>query len=85
MDDEDAVRRKLDEVVGSGYDTISSKGAAGWLRSRILKWAAGAVFAVGAMLLVVYTIESHRLPSAAQQQSHQAPKKPVTVTIVPAK
>ncbi|MBC8022057.1 MAG: hypothetical protein H7Y14_02985 [Burkholderiales bacterium] len=79
-DDRDrAVRRKLDEVVGIEYDAPRFRGFTAWLRARWLKWTLGVAFAVGAMLLVVYTIESHRLPP-----SIPAPvKKPVPVEIIP--
>ena len=49
-------------------------------RNRLAKWLVGAVGAAFAAALVVYLIESHRLPPAAQA----LPPKPVTVTIVPA-
>lgn len=50
-------------------------------RERLAKWLLGAAGAVGAAALVVYLIESHRLPPAVEK----APPKPVTVTIVPVK
>ena len=75
------VRRKLDEVVGTGFDQPRMRGLGAWLGSRWLKWVLGVAFAVAAMLLIVYTIESHRLPP-----SIPAPvKKPVPVQIVPAR
>jgi len=49
-------------------------------RDRLAKWLLGAAGAVGAAALVVYLIESHRLPPAAVEKT---PPKPVTVTIVP--
>ena len=48
-------------------------------RDRLAKWLVGAAGAVGAATLVVYLIESHRLPPAVEK----TPPKPVTVTIVP--
>jgi len=75
------VRRRLDEVVGTDYDAPHLKGLGAWLRARWLKWVLGALCGVGAMLLIVYTIESHRLP--ALQPAPAA--KPVQVQIVPAR
>jgi hypothetical protein len=73
------VRRKLDEVVGSDFDAPRLQGFAAWLRSRWLKWLLGVVFAIAAMLLIVYTIESHRLPPVTPTTA----KKPVSVQIIP--
>lgn len=73
------VRRKLDEVVGTDYDAPRLGGLAGWLRSRWLKWVLGVAFAISAMLLIVYTIESHRLPPTLPATV----KKPVQVQILP--
>ena len=75
------VRRRLDEVVGTEYDTPRFRGFAAWLRSRWLKWVLGVAFAVAAMLLIVYTIESHRLPPTTPASE----KKPVPVQIIPAR
>lgn len=73
------LRRRLDEVIGSDYDAPRLHGFAAWLRSRWLKWILGVAFAVAAMLLIVYTIESHRLPPTIPA----AVKKPVPVQIIP--
>ena len=73
------LRRRLDQVVGTEYDTPHFGDFAAWLRSRWLKWVLGVVFAVAAMLLIVYTIESHRLPPTTPA----AAKKPVSVQIIP--
>jgi uncharacterized membrane protein len=75
------VRRRLDEVVGTGYDKPRVREFGAWLKSRWMKWALGVLFAVGAMLLIVYTIESHRLPANLPQVE----KKPVPVQIIPAR
>jgi hypothetical protein len=69
------VRRRLDEVVGTGYDKPRVREFGAWLKSL------GVLFAVGAMLLIVYTIESHRLPANLPQVE----KKPVPVQIIPAR
>ena len=73
------VRRKLDEVVGTGFDEPRVHGLRAWLGARWLKWVLGVAFAVAAMLLIVYTIESHRLPPSMPP----AAKKPVPVQIIP--
>jgi hypothetical protein len=75
------LRRRLDQVVGTEYDTPHFGDFAAWLRSRWLKWVLGVVFAVAAMLLIVYTIESHRLPA----NMPRVEKKPVPVQILPAR
>ncbi len=74
------VARKLDKVVGSRFDEDARHPARRW-RKAILKGVVAACCAVGAASLVFYTIESHRLPPAAQAPA----PKPVTVQIIPAK
>jgi len=74
------IARKLDKVVGARFDEDAGQPARRW-RKAILKWVIGAACAVGAASLVFYTIESHRLPPAAQAPA----PKPVTVQIIPAK
>jgi hypothetical protein len=75
------VRRRLDEVVGADYDAPHLRGIGAWLKARWMKWVLGVLFGVGAMLLVVYTIESHRLPPP----SVPPPPKAVPVQIIPAR
>jgi hypothetical protein len=77
-DPEEAIRRNLDQVVGKQYDPIDSKLA---LRKRLVKWFAGALFAIAAVSLVVYIIESHRLPREVPPRA----AKPVVIQIVPEK
>ena len=74
------VARKLDQLVGKGFDEDAGHPARRWRRA-ILKGVLAAAGAVGAASLIVYTIESHRLPPAAQAPA----PKPVTVQIIPAK
>jgi hypothetical protein len=84
-DPEVEITRKLDKVVGTSYheDGADPKRRR---RNAIVKAIVAAVCAVGAAGLVVYGIESHRLPSAVQMQQMPAAKpKPVTVQILPAK
>jgi hypothetical protein len=75
------VRRRLDQVVGTDYDTPHLRGFRAWIKARWLKWMLGVLFGVGAMLLVVYTIESHRLPRTIPAPQ----KKAVPVQIIPAR
>ena len=75
------LRRRLDEVVGTDFDAPHVGGFRAWIRSRWLKWALGLLFALGAPLLIVYTIESHRLPPVTPAPA----EKPVTVRIIPAR
>lgn len=84
VDEETArqVRKRLDEVVGTRFDEARG----GWpsrLRQRAAKWVIAAVLAVAAAGLVVYTIESHRLPSEEALKA-AGQRKPVEVFIVPA-
>jgi len=76
VDPDEAVKRKLDDVVGKEFDPVDARGA---LRNRLLKWAAGALCAVAAVSLIVFVIESHRLPPKIPPRA----AKPVTIQIVP--
>ena len=78
-DDERELRRKLDEVVGTDFDAPHARGFGAWLKARWLKWVLGILFGVAAMLLVVYTIESHRAPPVQPVPA----KKAVPVQILP--
>jgi hypothetical protein len=60
------VRKRLDEVVGTRFDSESREGLFGRTRRRALRALVAAVLAIAAAALVVYTIESHRLPSPEQ-------------------
>ena len=67
------VDKKLDEVVGRRFDEPG-------LRERIAKWIVAAACAIGAACVVVWMIESHRLPP---ENARPLAKKPVTVRILP--
>jgi hypothetical protein len=75
-DPEEAIKRQLDDIVGTQYDPIDSKMA---LRRRLVKWFAGAIFAIAAVSVIVYIIESHRLPRDVPPRV----AKPVVIKIVP--
>jgi hypothetical protein len=62
------IDKKLDEVVGKRFD---ERGA----RERIVKWV------VAAACVIVWVIESHRLPP---ENARPMAKKPVIIQILPA-
>ena len=68
------IDRKLDEVVGKRFDEPS-------VRERAVKWLVAAACAVGAACVIVWTIESHRLPP---ENARPVAKKPVMIRILPA-
>ncbi len=75
------VRKRLDEVVGTRFDPDARAGVATRLRHGAAKWIVAALLAVLAACLVLYTIESHRLPSdeamkAAKARKRAKPRKP---------
>jgi hypothetical protein len=78
------IRKKLDEVVGTRFDPEAREGLAGRVRRGVVRWVAAAVLAVIAASLVVYTIESHRLPTPEAMKATNA-KKPVEVLIIPSR
>ena len=86
VDDDEArereVSKRLDEVVGTRFDPEPSAGFFGRIRRGALKAIVAALLAILAAFIVVYTIESHRLPSAEQMNAAK-PGKPVEVFVVP--
>ena len=83
VDEETArqVRKRLDEVVGTRFDEARG-GFASRVRHGAVKWIVAAVLAVATAGLVVYTIESHRLPSDEALKA-ASQRKPVEIMIVP--
>lgn len=81
-DEERQVRKRLDEVVGTRFDPDARRGFFGRVRGRVLKALAAAALAVGAAFLVVYTIESHRLPSPETLNAAKSGKS-VEVFVLP--
>jgi len=71
--DEEAVKRQLDAVVGDEFRPPRRA------RELLLKWVGGAILAVATAALVMGTLH-HNMTEA---ESAPAPKKPVTVTILP--
>lgn len=68
------IKKQLDTVVGERFDPSRP------VRSRLLKWAAAALLAVGTAAVVMTILHTHM----TQAQTAPAPKKPVTIRIVPA-
>jgi hypothetical protein len=80
MDDpERDVAKKLDEVVGTRFD--EAKGVADKMRQNLVKWTLGALLAVGAVTVIVLTIEWHRLPPTGDRQQ----PKPLKIQIIPSR
>ncbi len=76
VDPDEDIKRRLDDVIGTQFDPIDTKAA---LRTRLLKWIAGALFAVVAVSVIVFVIERHRLPPEVPRRA----AKPVVIQIVP--
>ena len=75
MDDPFAqIDKKLDEVVGKRFDEPG-------VRERLAKWIVAAACAIGAACVIVWVIESHRLPP---ENARPVAKKPVIIQILPA-
>ena len=68
------IKKQLDTVVGGRFDPPRP------MRARLLKWVAAALLAVGAAAVVMTILHNHM----TQAQTAPAPKKPVTIRIVPA-
>jgi hypothetical protein len=80
MDDRDAeeLAKRLDQVVGTSYH--EARNVRERIRMGATKWALGVAVAIGMVCLIVWIIESHRLPP----EGPPAPAKPVIVRILPA-
>ena len=78
---DDEVQKQLEAVVGDSYQPPRS-----W-RNTLLKWLGAAALAVGTSALIIGILDKHvgEAKSHAASQGATAPKKPVSVTIVPAK
>ncbi len=80
--EEDNVRKKLDEVVGTRYDERGEPWRVPWIHRSLRKWLAGAVLAV-LMALAIWRILDHYLVAA-----HERPRedhRPVIIDILPGK
>lgn len=71
--DEEAVKRQLDAVVGDEYRPPRRA------RELVFKWVGAAILAVATAAIVMGTL--HR--NMTEAETAPAPKKPVTVTILP--
>ena len=72
---DDEVRKQLDAVVGERFDPPRT------LRATLLKWLLAAILAVSAAAGVMAILHTHIMKA----QTAPAPKKPVTIQIVPSK
>jgi hypothetical protein len=68
------IDKELDEVVGKRFNAPS-------VRERVVKWIVAAACATGAACVIVWTIESHRLPP---ENARPVAKRPVMIQILPA-
>ena len=76
VDPNEAIKRKLDDVVGTQFDPVDARHLT---RNRVLKWIGAAASAVAMVALIVFIIESHRLPPKIPPRA----TKPVVIQIVP--
>jgi hypothetical protein len=74
------IGRKLDEVVGKRFDASATKDPVRRARNALVKAVVAAACAVGAVCVIVWVIESHRLPPGGVKP---AASKPVMIEIVP--
>lgn len=75
MNTDDEVRKHLDAIVGEDYEPPRN-----W-RATAAKWLGAALLAIAACAAIVAILHTHLM----QAQTAPGPKKPVSVTIVPAK
>ena len=75
------IGRKLDEVVGERFDAAGGKDPVGRMRATLAKWIVAGACAVGAVCVIVWVIESHRLPP---ENARPLARKPVIIQILPA-
>jgi len=75
--DDDKIRRQLDAVVGDSFDPPRK------LRPTIAKWVGAALLAMGAAAAVIAILNANL--GLREHNPHASPKKPVTITIVPAR
>ena len=78
---DDEIHKQLDAVVGESYAPARS-----WRRT-LLEWLAAATLAIGTSALIIGILDNHvgEAKSHAAAQEPSPAKKPVAVTIVPAK
>jgi hypothetical protein len=75
MDIDEEVRRQLDAVVGDRFDPPRA-----W-RATLLKWLGAALLAVATAATIAGILDSNL--TNAEKNAEKAPKRPVTVRIVP--
>ncbi len=80
--EQDDIRKKLDEVVGTEFHERGKRWRWAWFRRSLPAWIAGAVLAIG-MVVVVWVVLDRHLKAA-----HHAPvnpQRPVIIDILPGK
>ena len=80
-DEQEELRRKLDEVVGTEFDERGRRWRAGWFRASAPRWLLGAAIGIAMAALVWWILDSH-LKAAHHPPG---PKGPVIIRIVPTK
>jgi hypothetical protein len=74
------IDKKLDEVVGKRFDGSAGGDPVRRVGARLAGFIVAGACAVGAMSVIVWVIESHRMPP---QGVKPAAQKPVMIQIVP--
>ena len=81
-DEQEALRRKLNEVVGTEFDERGERFRPRWFRASLPRWIAGIVAGIAMAALVWWVLDSHL--KAAHHRTPD-PKGPVIIDIVPGK
>ena len=81
-DEQEELRRKLDEVVGTGFDERGEPFRARWFRASLPRWIAGIVAGIAMAALVWWVLDSHL---KAAHHVAPDPKRPIIIDIVPGK
>jgi hypothetical protein len=80
-DEQEQIRRKLDEVVGTEFDERGRRWGGEWFRHSIPRWIAGVLVGI-AMAALVWEVLDRHLKAA----HHAAqPKGPVIIDIIPSR
>lgn len=81
-DPQEEIRKRLDEVVGTGFDERGRRWGRSWIRESAPRWIAGVLVAIAMVFLVWEVLDRHL--KAAHRQRPEA-SRPVIVDIVPKK
>lgn len=80
-DPQEEIRKRLDDVVGTGFDERGKRWGARWFRESAPLWIAGVVAAI-AMVFIVWEVLDRQLKAAHRKP---APERPVVIEIIPKK